>query len=93
MPQQIGRALGVIGKGQRVRERRLALKLNQDQLCARVADVTEGAWVPDRLEVLRIERGTRGVFDVELVALAEALGCDACWLLLGEPEPPVRPSG
>jgi transcriptional regulator with XRE-family HTH domain len=69
--------------GERVKERRRGLKLNQEQLCARLEDMTDGAWAPDRLEVLRIERGSRIVSDVEVVALAQALECEACWLLLG----------
>jgi len=68
----------------RVKERRRALKLTQEGLCARLAYVTSGAWVADRQEVVRIEAGGRIVSDVELVALARALDCGACWLLLGE---------
>jgi transcriptional regulator with XRE-family HTH domain len=70
--------------GLRVRERRRSLKLNQDMLCGRIATVTEGEWNPDRLEVLRIEQGTRTVTDLELLALAKALGCSSYWLLTGE---------
>lgn len=70
--------------GTRVRERRQAMQLKQEMLSARIADVTDGAWSPDRLEVLRIEQGTRTVTDVELIALAEALECDPCFLLLGK---------
>lgn len=69
----------------RVKERRRALKMTQEGLCARLAYVTGGAWVADRQEVVRIEAGGRIVSDVELVALARALDCGACWLLLGEP--------
>jgi transcriptional regulator with XRE-family HTH domain len=68
----------------RVKERRKALKMTQDDLCARLSFVTEGRWIADRQEVVRIEAGGRIVSDVELIALAKALQCDACWLLLGE---------
>jgi transcriptional regulator with XRE-family HTH domain len=70
--------------GLRVRERRLALKLKQDMLCGRIATVTDGEWNPDRLEVLRIEQGTRTVTDLELLVLAKALDCTFAWLLTGE---------
>lgn len=70
--------------GLRVRERRRALRLKQDALCARIATATEGEWNPDRLEVLRIEQGSRSVTDVELGALARAMDCNLCWLLSGE---------
>lgn len=73
--------------GLRVRERRRELRLKQDALCARIATATEGEWNPDRLEVLRIEQGTRTVTDVELLALARALNCHFCWLLSGENPP------
>ena len=67
--------------GKRVRERRRELNSTQDALCGRIAEVTSGHWTADRLEILRIENGTKGVLDLELLALAAALECDACWLL------------
>ncbi len=70
---------------ERVRARRLELRLTQDGLCGRLAHVTAGAWNADRMEVYRIETGTRIVSDLELRALASALDCDPSWLLLGEP--------
>ena len=69
--------------GARVKERRRALGLTQDALCGRLALATNGRWNPDRRDVVRIEIGTRIVSDVEMLALAEALDCDACWLLVG----------
>ena len=48
---------------ERVKERRLALKLTQDALCARLADVTEGEWIADRRDIFRIEDGRRGSMD------------------------------
>jgi transcriptional regulator with XRE-family HTH domain len=68
----------------RVKQRRKALKVTQEGLCARLAYVTEGRWVADRQEIVRIESGGRIVSDVELIALAKALECDPCWLLLGD---------
>jgi transcriptional regulator with XRE-family HTH domain len=70
--------------GIRVRERRAFLKITQDALCGRIADVTQTHWVPDRLDVLRIESGRRQVTDLEIIALAQALECSPCWLLIGE---------
>jgi transcriptional regulator with XRE-family HTH domain len=70
--------------GARVRERRRALKMTQDQLQGRLSYVTDGAWAVSGQEVLNIERGQRTVIDVELLALARALECSAHWLLTGE---------
>jgi transcriptional regulator with XRE-family HTH domain len=69
--------------GGRVRVRRKDLGMQQRELLGRLADVTDGGWNPTPQEVLRIENGTRIVTDTEVVALAEALGCDPCWLLVG----------
>ena len=77
--------------GIRVRERRLALGLTQDALCARLALVTDGlmdaAWVADDQEISKIENGNRSATDLEIIALARALDCHACWLLLGDGVP------
>lgn len=70
--------------GQRVRERRADLHLTQDNLCARIAQITNGCWIPDRREIYRIEDGRRIVSDLEILVLANVLGCSACWLLIGE---------
>ncbi len=69
--------------GERVRLRREQENMTQDALCARIANVTSGAWNPDRRDVYRIEDGRRSVYDVELIALAEALGCEFGWLVQG----------
>ena len=71
----------------RVRQRRSELKLTQDALCARLATATDGGWIADRRDIFRIEDGRRSIHDLEVVALALALECAACWLLLGEPAP------
>ena len=68
----------------RVRTRRRELKLTQDALCARLALETEGRWNADRMEVYRIETGTRIVSDLEMLALARALECRPMWLFVGE---------
>jgi transcriptional regulator with XRE-family HTH domain len=70
--------------GGRIRDRRSALKLTQDELCARLADVTDGNWVADRRDIFRIEDARRIVSDLELLALARALECSPAWLLVGE---------
>lgn len=70
--------------GERLETRALQLKLTQDMLCARLAEVTAGGWIADRRDIYRIIHGQRIVSDLELVALAGALECDACWLLRGD---------
>ena len=62
--------------GTRVRVRRRELKLSQDALCARLALRTFGGWSPTEADIYRIERHTRIISDLELVALAAALECD-----------------
>jgi transcriptional regulator with XRE-family HTH domain len=69
--------------GARVKQRRSELDLTQEDLSGRLALVTEGMWNPALQEVLHIEKGIRTVTDVEVLALASALGCGACWLLRG----------
>jgi hypothetical protein len=78
--------------GERVYERRRALKLTQDGLCARLAAVTAGAWNPDRRDIFRIEDGRRSVYDTELLALGEALEVSASWLLSEVGDRPQRRS-
>lgn len=69
--------------GLRVRQRRAELQLTQDAVSAHLATATDGEWSPTLQEILHIENGSRIVSDVEVVALARALKCDACWLLVG----------
>lgn len=70
--------------GSRVRDRRIYLELTQDALCARLSDTTDGAWIPGRREIYRIEAGLRIISDLEILALANALECSAHWLFLGD---------
>jgi transcriptional regulator with XRE-family HTH domain len=67
--------------GNRVKARREILKLTQDNLSGRIADITEGVRVPDLHEVYRIEAGRRTVTTLELMVLAEVLQCDPCLLI------------
>ncbi len=69
---------------ERVVERRRILQLGQDELCARIAHATNGAWNPAWQDISRIEHGTRLVCDLEILALAQALDCSPCWLLTGK---------
>ena len=69
---------------ERVRTRRKQLKLTQDAVCARLALETQGRWNADRMEIYRIEMGTRIVSDLEMLALARALECTPLWLFLGD---------
>lgn len=67
--------------GNRLKERRNQLGLGQDELCALIADTTNGAWNPAWQDISRIENGARTVTDLEILALATATSCDPCWLL------------
>lgn len=71
--------------GLRVRDRRHALQLEQDELCARIASTTTGEWNPAWQDLSRIENGDRTVTDLEVLALAKALECPPDWLLQGTP--------
>ncbi len=79
--------------GPRVRLRRQALNVKQDELCARLALQTDGGWSPAWQDVSRIENGARIVSDLEILALAQALECSACWLLAGEKAVPEGTPG
>ena len=70
--------------GYRVKDCRQRLRLGQDELCARIALETNGGWNPAWQDMSRIENGARNVTDIEVLALANALDCSPCWLLLGE---------
>jgi len=69
--------------GPRVQSRRLELKLKQDEVCAKLAAQTHGFWNPAWQDISRIENGARIVTDLEMLALAKALNCEASWLLEG----------
>lgn len=76
--------------GDRLRRRRRQDGFTQDQICGAIARLTEGAWIPTRHDIYRIEAGTRTVSDAETVALAASLGCRLVWLLCGaDAEPPI----
>ncbi len=69
--------------GERVRMRRLYLRLSQAALAAKVQ--TEGVLL-EQDAVSRIESGIRMVQDYELWALAAVLGVTSDWLLTGDGE-------
>ena len=66
--------------GERVRARRLSMRLSQAALAAKVQ--TEGV-ILEQDAISRIELGSRMVQDYELWALAEVLGVSSDWLLTG----------
>ena len=66
--------------GERVRARRLSMRLSQAALAAKVQ--TEGV-ILEQDAISRIELGSRMVQDNELWALAEVLGVSSDWLLTG----------
>jgi transcriptional regulator with XRE-family HTH domain len=67
--------------GIRVKERRQALDMTQQELTAKIAYVSGGKWNPAAQEVLRLESGRRGILDIELIYLSKALECTTSWLL------------
>jgi hypothetical protein len=69
--------------GTRVKLLRQQLNVKQDGLCARIADVSGGAWVPSWRDIQRIELGSRIVSDYEVLALSAALGTEVIYLLGG----------
>lgn len=77
---------------ERMRTRRRVLKMTQERLCGRLADVTGASWVAARKEIVHLEAGTRIVSDLELLALAQALECSASWLLTGVETTPTSPN-
>ena len=70
--------------GPRVRARRDALGLTQDQLNAKIALFTNGNWNPASQEIMQIERRRRMVIDTEILALAHCLDVSVTWLLTGQ---------
>lgn len=56
-----------------VKARRRALGRTRPEFVADLSNVTSGRWAPSAADLLNIERRTRTVTDIELVALAEAL--------------------
>ena len=66
--------------GERVRARRLSMRLSQAALAAKVQ--TEGV-ILEQDAISRIELGDRMVQDYELWALSQVLGVSSDWLLTG----------
>ena len=66
--------------GVRLRQARASAnpKITQAQLAARLQ--VKGISI-DRVAISKIESGTRPVTDIELVAIAEAIGVSVFWLL------------
>ncbi len=69
--------------GERLKARRRLLKLTQEDMCGRVALITNGVWNPDFREMSRLENGGRMVSDLEIICLAKVLDCSPCYLLMG----------
>jgi transcriptional regulator with XRE-family HTH domain len=61
--------------GAQLKTRRKAKKLTQDNLCGQISLVTCGQWTPQWRDIVRIERGTRIVSDLEVIALCRVLEC------------------
>jgi hypothetical protein len=69
------------GVGGRVKERRKALNITQDALCARLAALTGGKWNPTEDEIYKLEAGKRICGDLEIKVLCKALYCTLLWLM------------
>lgn len=67
--------------GERVRARRLSMRLSQAALAAKVQ--TEGV-ILEQDAISRIELGSRMVQDYELWALSQVLSVSSDWLLFGK---------
>jgi hypothetical protein len=59
--------------GPMVKERRLTLKRNRSEFIKDLSNTTLGRWSPSVADLLNIERQTRTVTDIELIAIAKAL--------------------
>jgi transcriptional regulator with XRE-family HTH domain len=78
--------------GPHIKARRQQLNLTQDDLCARLADITGGRWNPSIYDIYRIEAQRRIVSDLEMLALALALECSLYVLIGATPENPTFPA-
>ncbi len=67
--------------GERLKSSRKSQKVTQEELAARLQ--VRGLTL-DRTAISKIERGDRLVPDYELISMADALGVDVKWLLLGD---------
>jgi len=76
----------LIGSRVRLARKQAVPKISQEDLCARLQLL--GIKL-ERPAISKIETGYREVTDIEVVALAKALGVSAAWLL-GESERPTR---
>ena len=70
--------------GSQVRKARANMRLTLEAVCGRVADVTNGRWIPISQDIYKIESKRRSVTDIEAAALAAALECRIGWLMLGD---------
>ncbi len=74
--------------GERLRQRRMDLKITQVEMVLRIETATEGLWSPALQDYKRLEGGRRTCLDIETVCLSKILNCSAGWLLGdSEPEP------
>jgi hypothetical protein len=69
--------------GPAIRERREALGLTRPEFIKRLSNATEGRWSPSEADLVNVERQTRTVTDIELVACAAALGIPVSDLISG----------
>lgn len=75
-PQRLRTSDGLLNQiGPQLKSRRKALKLTQDNLCGQIASATGGLWTPQWRDIVRIERGTRIVSDLEVIVLSQILNC------------------
>ena len=68
--------------GRRIKERRQELKLGQVDLAA--ALTVDFELILDQSDISEMERGIRGIKDIELDAIARVLDVSPLWLLRGD---------
>jgi hypothetical protein len=77
-PKKVNRSRNIVSRRVRIARELFPGFLTQDQLSGRLAAQKT---LIDRPAIAKIETGTRGVNDFEVVALAKALKVDVRWLL------------
>lgn len=87
-PKIMAQMRNVIGPRVRLARKQATPRITQDDLCARLQVL--GLRL-ERPAISKIETGYREVTDVEVLALAKALGVSAAWLL-GESDDPNKVS-
>lgn len=70
--------------GPQVKARRIELGLSHSDVCLRIAEATNGRWIPLKQDIYKIEVLIRGVSDIEADVLSRILDCQLTWLFAGD---------